>query len=208
MQKGFDQAEDVDFINWAEDAHTADFKTAIASIYGDEGRAQFEQVWQANHIDAQGMIVAATMENDEAKRTEAEEHLQTFAKVFGEFLGAATEENLPAKAATEAVWAHEKLVLKSFDHYTAEEYQETYDTFRESYAFMFGIGETLGGAIVTQHPDKFSGETMPSEMPNTGMGGGSKKSIPTALIVVVIATMFAATTYLVVRRKMKMPENA
>ncbi|WP_253905457.1 copper amine oxidase [Bacillus sp. THAF10] len=210
MQKGFDQAEDVDFINWAEDAHTADFKAAIASIYGEEGAAQFEQVWQPNHIDAQSMIVAATLENDEAKRAEAEEHLQTFAKDFGGFLGAATEENLPSKAATEAVWAHEELVLKSYDHYTAAEYKAAYDSFRESYAFMFGIGETLGGAIVAQHPDKFGGEntSMPSEMPNTGMGGGSTNSMPTAWIAVALGAVLVAATFLVVRRKINVSDKA
>ena len=201
MQKGFDQKEDVDFINWAEDAHTADFKAAIASIYGDEGAAQFEKVWQANHIDAQSMIVAAALEEDEAARTEAEEHLQTFAKDFGGFLGAATEENLPSDAATEAVWAHEELVLTSFDQYVAGDYEAAYETFRESYAFMFGIGETLGGAIVTQHPDKFGGEKMPSEMPNTGMGGGSTNNTSMTLIATVLGAMFAITAFVMVRRK-------
>ncbi|MFO7176703.1 hypothetical protein QJS77_14825, partial [Enterococcus faecium] len=54
MQKGYDQAEDYDYVTWAEDQNTLDFKAAIASVYGDEGAAQFEKVWNSDHITAQG----------------------------------------------------------------------------------------------------------------------------------------------------------
>lgn len=179
MQKGYDQAADYDFVTWAEDQHTQDFTAAIESIYGQEGAQQFEKVWQQDHINAQSDIVTATLEEDEEARKMAEESLQMFAEDFGAFLGTATEGNLPEEAATEAVWAHEEQVLKTFDAYVQEDYAATYDSFREGYGFMFGIGETLGDAIVKQMPEQFGQETMPEEMPDTGFGGASDQGIST-----------------------------
>ncbi|MCA0970995.1 copper amine oxidase [Halobacillus litoralis] len=176
MQKGYDQAADYDYVTWAENQHTADFKAAIASLYGEEGAAQFEKVWQQDHINAQSDIVTAALEEDDEARQMAEDSLMMFAEDFGAFLGAATEGNLPAEAATEAVWMHEEQVLKTFDEYVAEDYTASYDSFREGYGFMFGIGETLGDAIVKQMPEQFGHDMMPEQMPDTGMGGMSDSS--------------------------------
>ncbi|MFD1021010.1 copper amine oxidase [Thalassobacillus hwangdonensis] len=177
MQKGYNQSDDYDFVTWAENEHTADFKATIASLYGEEGAAQFEKVWQQDHINAQTDIVTATLEEDEEARKQAEESLKMFAKDFGAFLSTATEGNLTEEAATEAVWAHEEDVLQTYDNYVNGDYEATYDSFREGYAFMFGIGQTLGDAIAHQMPDKFSEETMPEEMPDTGLGGSADGSI-------------------------------
>ncbi|WP_240339663.1 copper amine oxidase [Halobacillus ihumii] len=177
MQKGYNQAEDYDFVTWAENMNTHDFTKAIESIYGAEAASQFQKIWQKNHIQAQGQLVTATLENDEEARMAAEQSLQTFAETLGEFLGKATGGNLPADAATNALWAHEEDVIQTFDHYVAGDYQATYESFRDGYGFMFGVGEKLSDAIVKQMPDKFSAEQMPSDMPKTGMGGTATNSL-------------------------------
>lgn len=179
MQKGYDQAEDFDYVSWAEDQNTLDFKAAIGSVYGDEGAAQFEKVWNGNHITAQGDIVAATLEGDEAKIEEARMKLDQFAVDFSTFLDAATEGNLPQAAGQEAIKQHEALVLQTFDQYVAGDADAAWMSFREGNAFMFGVGETLGNAIVTQMPDKFAETTMPEEMPETGLGGAQEQSMNT-----------------------------
>ncbi|MDE0563513.1 MULTISPECIES: copper amine oxidase [unclassified Exiguobacterium] len=179
MQKGYDQAEDYDYVTWAEDQNTLDFKAAIASVYGDEGAAQFEKVWNSDHITAQGDIVAATLEGDEAKIEEARMRLDQFAVDFSTFLDAATEGNLPQAAGEEAIKQHETLVLDTFDQYVAGDAEAAWMSFREGYAFMFGVGETLGNAIVTQMPDKFEETMMPEEMPETGLGGAQEQSMNT-----------------------------
>ncbi|MCU6391822.1 hypothetical protein KW818_22130, partial [Enterobacter quasiroggenkampii] len=69
-----------------------------------------------------------------------------FAEDFGAFLDSATEGNLPADAAKEAIWEHESQVIDAFDQYAAGDYDMAYDTFRSGYGFVFGIGETLSGA--------------------------------------------------------------
>lgn len=171
MQKGFNQAPDYDFVTWAENQHTADFKAVIQSLYGEEGAAEFEKVWQQNHINAQTNVVTAALEENQELRMKAEGSLNTFAGDFGAFLAKATDENLPQETASEAVWSHEKDVLQTFDHYVEGDYEATYDSFREGYGYMFGIGETLGDAIAKQMPDKFGVEMMPESMPDTGLGG-------------------------------------
>ncbi|RDB31886.1 copper amine oxidase, partial [Exiguobacterium sp. RIT594] len=82
------------------------------------------------------------------------------------------EENLPTKAAQEAVSGHETYVQDTFMQYVEGDYKGSADTFRESYAYMYGVGENLGEAIVKQSPEKFMDGT-PGSMPNTGNGGMS-----------------------------------
>jgi hypothetical protein len=106
-------------------------------------------------------------------RVKAEESLKMFAQDFGAFLASATEGNMPKEAATDAIWTHEEDILQTFDHYVNRDYATTYDSFREGYGYMFGIGETLGEAIVKQMPDQFGKEMMPESMPDTGLGGMS-----------------------------------
>ncbi|WP_173918615.1 copper amine oxidase [Halobacillus sp. Marseille-Q1614] len=180
MQKGYDQAADYDFVTWAEDMNTKDFKAAIASIYGDEGAEQFEKLWQEDHIYAQSDIVTAALEENEEARKDAEQRLQKFAEDFGAFLDSVTEGNLLAEDAKEAIWKHESQVIDGFDHYAAGDYDLAYDTFRTGYGFVFGIGETLSDAIVKQMPDQFAQEAMPEEMPKTGLGGMADKASSTA----------------------------
>ncbi|MDP4552223.1 copper amine oxidase [Alkalihalobacillus macyae] len=202
LEKGYDQSEDYDFVNWAEDRNTADFKAAIGSIYGGEAASQFEKIWQEDHIAAQADLVVASLSKDEESMNMAKEQLlETFPKNFGAFLGTATEENLPADAATEALMTHEKQVVGSFESYMSGDYKASTDQFREGYAFMFGVGESLGGAIVKQMPDKFAGESMPGGMPKTGMGGASEQSSDLTALWITIGSLAVAGSAFAIRRK-------
>lgn len=175
MQKGVNQADDYDFVTWAEDQNTEDFAAAVASVYGEEAGDQFATLWQPDHIDAQGDLVAAELESNEEARTTALDHIDRFTMDLGAFLGTATEENLPTEAAQESLRMHEDQVLATFDQRVAGDYEEATGSYREGFQFMFGVGEALGGAISAQNPDEFSGDeaAMPEEMPQTGMGGAS-----------------------------------
>lgn len=199
MQKGVDQAADYDFVSWAEDENTADFKAAMASVYGEEGAAQFEKVWQTDHLNAQAEIVAATLEENEEAVSAAKKKLDSFATDFGAFLGTATAGNLPAEEATAAVKGHEELILQTFDQYAAGDDEAAYESFREGYAYMFGVGQALGEAIVTQMPDNFTDTAMPDEMPKTGFGGAEESMLP--MIWAAMGSMLAVMTALLVRRR-------
>ncbi len=80
MTAGVDKAKDYDAANWAEDMHTADFKAAIKSIYGQAGADQFEQVWTKNHIEAQANLVTAAINDDKKLMGDAQEMLKMFLK--------------------------------------------------------------------------------------------------------------------------------
>lgn len=177
MEKGIKEAKDYDFISWAEDENTKDFKAAMVSIYGEAGGEQFEQVWQKNHIESQGNIVAATLAENDEEVNEAKTSLAQFAEDFGKFLATATEGQLSASDASAALKTHEEQVINAVEQYAAGDYAQSTETFREGYAFMFGIGEVLGEAIVKQMPDQFADKEMPEAMPQTGMGGTSNSHL-------------------------------
>ncbi|MCD7035778.1 copper amine oxidase [Metabacillus sp. GX 13764] len=176
LQKGYDGAADYDFVNWAEDQHTMDFKKTISAIYGNKAGMQFEKIWQSDHIIAQGELAAAAAEGDQQKEQAAKGKLMNFSKKFGTFLSEATGERLSEKDAQAAILKHENSIIKAFDNYVSKDYAASYRSFREGYAFMFEAAKTLSNAIASQMPDKYTGSSssMPSGMPKTGFGGASQ----------------------------------
>ncbi|MDG5472172.1 copper amine oxidase [Jeotgalibacillus sp. ET6] len=201
LKSGVDGAPNYDFVTWAEDMHTQDFKAVMASVYGEEGAAAFEDVWTANHIEAEGALVSAYIAEDEEAITAAKAQFETFSTDFGAFLGSATEENLPTADAQAAVWGHEELKLASLDEHIAGDYEASVNTFREGYAYMYGVGESLGNAIVAQNPDMFTNTEMPEEMPNAGMGGSQQGSSNMVWVGVSAAASVLAAAFFFLRRK-------
>lgn len=201
LTRGVDGAADYDFVTWAEDMHTEDFKAAIGSIYGEEGAAGFEKVWTANHIEAEGELVSAYIAEDEEAISAAKEQFQTFSNDFGAFLGTATEENLPTADAQAAVWGHEELKQAALASHAEGDYAASVSSLREGYKYMFGVGEALGNAIVAQNPDQFKGSEMPEEMPNTGMGGSQQESSTVVWVGVSAAASVLAAAFFMLRRK-------
>ncbi|WP_046226527.1 copper amine oxidase N-terminal domain-containing protein [Paenibacillus dauci] len=155
MQKQYDGKADSQALIDAEAGNTADFKAAIASIYGNTGADQFEKIWVTNHIKAQSDYVDALKKGDQPALETVKNRINDFTKEFAAFLGTATANNLPAAAAEQALMTHEGQVQKVIDNYAAKNYTAAYQADREGYKTMFGIGEALGGAIVKQNPDKF-----------------------------------------------------
>lgn len=145
------------------------------AITHEEGAAQFEDIFRGHNDYSDDFVEAAKSDNQEL-RMEAEAEVDEFVEEFSTFLDAATEGNLPKEAAADALELHEDQVLSVFDNYVEGDYEEAWMSFREGYAFMFGVGETLGNAIVTQMPDKFEETMMPEEMPETGLGGSNPVS--------------------------------
>lgn len=155
MQKQYDGGKDSDALIRAEAANTKDFKAAIASIYGAAGADQFEKIWVTNHVNAQSDFVTAVMTNDTAARMAVEKRIASFTTEFAAFLGSATANNLPADAGQAALTQHEGQVQQVLTTYAAGNYDSSYKTNREGFKMMFGVGQALGKAIVTQFNDKF-----------------------------------------------------
>ncbi|MDN4604335.1 copper amine oxidase N-terminal domain-containing protein [Paenibacillus sp. F6_3S_P_1C] len=151
----------------AEAGNTADFKAAIASIYGNDGANAFEKIWVTNHVNAQSDYVTAVKNNDAAARAAVEKRIDGFTTEFATFLDSATAGNLPKAAGQQALTTHEKQVQQVLDQYAAGNYDASYTTNREGFKVMFGVGQALGNAIVTQFNDKFQEQPTTPTMPET-----------------------------------------
>ncbi|MFC4736362.1 copper amine oxidase [Bacillus daqingensis] len=196
MQKGFDGAEDFDFVSWALDENTADLTETIGSVYGDDGAEAFEPIWQS-HIDFFGDMTVAAIEDDADARTQAEADLESYVVEFSAFLDEAT--GIPQEAGEEEIRSHVADVTNTFDAYTAGEFERTWsDEFRHGFHHMFMLGEVLGGAIVDQNPDMFAADSMPEEMPATGLGGTASN---TTFMWAMLTAFIAAAGALVLGRK-------
>ncbi|PYZ96458.1 copper amine oxidase [Alteribacter lacisalsi] len=200
MQKGFDGSEDFDFAGWALDENTSDLTAAMGSIYGNDGAAAFEPIWQS-HIDFFGDMVVATVEGDMEAREQAEMDLAAYVVEFAGFLDEATEGRIPAEAGEENVSSHVADVTNTFDAYVDEDYTMTYDNFRHGYHHMFALGETLSGAFVDQFPEEFKDDgEMPEEMPQTGMGGGAGSN-SNMMLWITISALLAASAAVYLRKR-------
>lgn len=149
----------------AEAGNTADFKAAIASVYGNDGANAFEKIWVTNHVNAQSDYVKAVKNNDATARAAVEKRIDGFTTEFATFLDSATAGNLPKAAGQQALTTHENQVQNVLDQYAAGNYDASYTTNREGFKVMFGVGQALGNAIVTQFNDKFQEPTTPAPAP-------------------------------------------
>ncbi|WP_147804746.1 copper amine oxidase [Alkalicoccus halolimnae] len=199
MQKGFDGADDFDEAQWALDENTADLTAAIDSLYGEEGAEAFEPIWQS-HINFFGDMTAAAVEGDEEAREEADENLADYVVEFSAFLDEATEGGIPQEAGEEAISAHVADVTNTFDAYVAGNFEQTWsEEFRHGFHHMFVLGEVLSNAFVSQMPEQFAGESMPEEMPATGLGGTASNT--TLLWAMTTAFVAAAGAFLYGRKR-------
>jgi hypothetical protein len=175
MQDGADGAESFDAASAALLANADDLSAAVASVYGEEAGAQFEETWKS-HIGYFVDYVVATGEEDAEGQEQAKADLDEYIKEQAALLDAATEGRVPADALEEGLTAHVDQLLKAFDSYAAGDYETAYSSIREAYAHMTMPSAGLSEAIVDQFPEKFGAASMPSEMPKTGMGGTANSS--------------------------------
>jgi hypothetical protein len=155
MQKGLDGDEDFKAIATALDGNTVDLGDAIGSVYGDEARTGFLELWR-NHIGFFVDYTVATAKKDKAGQTAARNKLANYQAEFSAFLDTATGGKLPESAAAAALQAHVNQLIGAIDSYAAGDYPKAYGEIREAYAHMFMTADALSGAIVGQSPEKFS----------------------------------------------------
>ncbi|WP_281975174.1 copper amine oxidase [Halobacillus litoralis] len=175
MQNGLDGSEDFEASAKALSNNTEDLTKAITSIFGEEAGSQFNDIW-TQHIDDFVSYVKATGNEDEAKKEEAMKALEDYRETFAKFLEQGTKGEISADKLAPSLQQHADYLFNTFDQYAAEDYEKTYMTLRDSYAHMFGASKALSTGIVGAYPDKFMGEEMPEEMPDTGMGGTASDS--------------------------------
>jgi hypothetical protein len=171
MQNGSDGSEDFDASVNALNENTEALSAAIASVYGEEAGNQFKEMW-SNHIGFFVDYVEATGAKDEAAKKEALQNLDNYRANFSKFLETATDGRLKSDALAEGLQMHVDQLVGAFDSYAAGDYEKSFEDIRMAYEHMLNPAKGLSSAIVDQYPDKFAHD-MPSQMPNTGMGGTS-----------------------------------
>ena len=154
MRKGVDGAEDFDQAAGALLANADDLSAAVGSVYGEEGAAQFDEVWKS-HIGYFVDYVTATAEDNQEGKDQALAELEKYKVEQSEFFDTATGGLLPAAAVQEGLDMHVDQLIMAFDAYVAGDFEKAYTLEREGIQHMSMFAESLSIAITTQFPDKF-----------------------------------------------------
>lgn len=135
----------------------------IGSVYGDEGRDEFNRIWSAHN----GFFVDYTTgvaTDDQAMQDQAVEDLTTiYVPEFTAFISGAT--GLPEGTVEDLTTQHVLQTKAIVDAQAAGDFEAAYAALREAYAHMQMIGDPIAGAIVEQNAEAVDGD------PNTaGVG--------------------------------------
>jgi len=193
MQNGLDGSEDYKASVNALNNNTEDLSNAISSIYGKKAGQQFKQMW-GDHIGHFVQYVKGTAKDNDKMQEKALEGLEDYRSKFSSFLETATEGELEADVLSKNLQSHVDYLINTFNQYESGDYEKTYMTLRESYGHMFGAAKALSSGFVSQQPDKFSAQ-MPSDMPDTGMGGTAQNQDFTWIIISILAMLSATAIY-------------
>ncbi len=193
MQNGIDGAKDFDASVKALNANTEDLSAAVASVYGEDAGNQFKDMW-SKHIGYFVDYVKATGAKDDAAKQEALKNLDGYRADFSKFLETATDGRLKSDALAEGLQTHVDQLTGSFDSYAAGDYEKSWEQTRMAYEHMLNPAKGLSGAFVDQFPDKFQAN-MPSDMPNTGMGGtADQNEFPLEYLLAALMVIAGGTT--------------
>lgn len=151
--RGLEGADDFDAAAAALEANTVALGEAIGSVYGDEAKATFLELWRA-HIGFFVDYTVGTASDDAAKKTKAGEDLAGYSRDFAAFLSGATD--LPADVLEAELNSHVMHLAGSVDAYAAGEYAKAYELTDMAYQHMVVTGGTLADAIAAKFPDKFA----------------------------------------------------
>ncbi len=156
MRKGADGAPDFEQASAALLANSDDLTAAVSSVYGEEGGAAFQEIWNS-HIGYFVDYVTATGAGDQAAKEEALAALEEYKVEQSKFFETATDGRLPAAAVQEGLDMHVDQLIKAFDAYVAEDFETAYSLEREAIHHMSMFAETLAIAIADQFPELVDG---------------------------------------------------
>lgn len=134
--------------------NTDDLTAAIESVYGADAGDAFRAQWEA-HIGFFVDYTVALAGDDADGQQTALDDLAGYREDFSNFLDTATEGNVPAAGAADALAAHVDQLIAAIDAYAADDFEGAYAAEREGFAHMFMTGQVLAAGIVGLMPDKF-----------------------------------------------------
>ena len=131
--------------------NTQQLTDAVASVYGSEGGAAFEELW-SDHVQSLFAYAAAVAEEDAAAMEQAQDDLDTYIDSFASFVESATEGEVASADVAAGLAEHIDLLLRQLDAYEAGDFQTAFDLQRQAYTHMFPTGRLLSEGMAAHHP--------------------------------------------------------
>lgn len=135
------------------DKNSNDLADAVGSVYGDEARSRFYEIWNS-HIGFFVDYTKAAKAGDQAGMNKAVKNLNGYVEGISDFLSKANP-NLPKDAVSQLVSEHVTLLKTAVDKHGAKDYAASYKAEDEARDQIGKIADTLAGAIVKQKPGNF-----------------------------------------------------
>ena len=156
-RQGFNSGdlEDPQFVAAAGslDKNSNDLADAVGSVYGDEARARFYEIW-ASHIGFFVDYTVAAKTGDQAGMDKAVQNLNGYVEAISDFFSKANP-NLPKDAVAQLITEHVGLLKATVDNHGAGDFKASYAKEDETRTQITTIADAIAGAIVKQNPDKF-----------------------------------------------------
>lgn len=137
----------------AVDKNSNEVADAIGSIYGDEARARFYEIW-ASHVGFFVDYTVAAKAGDTAGMEKAVTNLNGYVEAISTFLSEANP-NLPKDAVAQLFTEHVGLLKDTVDNHGAGDFAASYASEDETRTQVTTIADALAVAVVKQNPDKF-----------------------------------------------------
>ncbi len=151
---GFDGSPMFDAAGKATFANSKELSDAVASVYGPEAGAKFNEIFDS-HIKFFVDYTVASKKGDKAGMDKAVQDLNGYVEAIAAFLSGANP-NLPKDVVAQVFTEHVGLLKASLDTHVAADYAGSYAKQKEAITQIGKIADSLAGAIVKQSPDKFT----------------------------------------------------
>jgi hypothetical protein len=135
------------------DKNSNDLADAVGSLYGDEARSRFYEIWNS-HIGFFVDYTKAAKAGDQAGMNKAVQNLNGYVEAVSDFFSKANP-NLPKDAVKQLVGEHVMLLKNAVDKHGAKDYAASYKAEEEARDQIGKIADTMAGAIVKQKPGNF-----------------------------------------------------
>ncbi|MEU7909399.1 hypothetical protein [Actinoplanes sp. NPDC049118] len=126
--------------------NTRDLATAMDSLFGAGAARSFQSLW-ASHVDQVVAYAAAAAARDPGRRDRARARLHELEGRLAAFLENATGKRLRSTSLSDALLAHDQMLLRHAEAFAAKEYGTAQQMAFETYEHMFELARLLAGAF-------------------------------------------------------------
>ncbi len=158
MRAVIDETPDLDALREAITVNTDALTEAVGLVYGPSVAGAFDQLW-TQHIELFAAYAVARHRDDDDAATEARDQLEDFALAFSSFCSTATGGTAPVEVVEDLLHDHVRQLLDQAGQWAGGDRAEAYASQAEANAHAAVIAAALAGAISTQQPEVFPGDS-------------------------------------------------